>query len=59
MTRILEAWMYGDPADAVERIELQANHRAAKETDKAIEKAKIQSKRERMRERVFKKAGAK
>lgn len=58
MKQTLEAWKFGDPAEVVERIELQANAAAARETQKAIEQAQRQSKRERMHALVFKKAGA-
>jgi hypothetical protein len=55
MSKTLEAWRFGDPAEVVERLELQANAAAARESAKAIEQAQRQSTRERMRELVFRK----
>lgn len=57
MNRELEAWMWRDPAQVVERIELQANAAAAREQDKLMERLAKAAKQERIRAKVFKKAG--
>lgn len=58
MSKTLEAWMYQDPADVAERIELQANYAAAKERERERERQEIQARRQRVRDAVFKTSGA-
>ena len=57
MSHVFEARYYGDPAQVAEVNELKANAAAARESERAIEQAKLQSRRERMHALVFKKAG--
>ncbi len=40
----LESWRYGDPAEVAERIELQANAKAAREMQKRAEQERIKAK---------------
>ena len=57
MSKTLEAWMYQDPADVAERIELQANYASAKERERELQQQEIQARRQRVRDAVFKKQG--
>lgn len=58
MNEPLESWMYRDPADVAERIELQTN--AAEARRKAIVERETlkQAERDRIRALVFRKARA-
>lgn len=55
---ILETWEFGDPADVAERRELQANAAASRETEKLMTGLAKRVERERIREKVFRKARA-
>jgi len=55
----LEAWRYGDPADVVERVELQANAAAAREREKLEKRLKQLAEQARIRAKVFRILGAK
>lgn len=58
MSKTLESWMYGDPSEVVERIELQANAAAAREMEKLQRNLEKRALQERMHRKVFKKQGA-
>lgn len=58
MNRELEAWMWCDPAKVVERIELQANAKAAREYEKLMARQDKLANQARIKAKVFKKAGA-
>jgi hypothetical protein len=58
MNKPLEAWMYRDPADVAERIELQANAAEARRREIVERETVKQAERQRIRALVFRKAGA-
>ncbi len=51
----LEAWKWRDPAEVAERIELQANAKAARELAKLTERLTRRTEQERIKAKVFKK----
>lgn len=57
MSRELEAWMWRDPADVAERIELQANAAAARQREIVERETSKRAEQERIRALVFRKAG--
>ncbi len=56
--KTLEAWMWRDPADVAERIELQANAAAARQRESVERETLKRAEQERIRALVFKKVVA-
>ncbi len=54
--KTLEAWEWRDPAEVVERRELQANAAAARELEKLNQRLAKRAEQERIRALVFRKA---
>lgn len=58
MAKALEAWEFRNPLEVAERRELQANAKAARQTEKLNERLAKSAEQERIRAKVFKKGWA-